>query len=196
MRFVGSFLALPLATLLAGCIIVTDGSSASDSASGTTAVGTDSNGGTTDAGSTSEGTGSASGSTTGPTTGATTGGASAQAANVSESCAPDDGPAADFTIGLLERTCGAGLPADAPTLRITLFQSLPLGAGEYNLDGGFGSVYYEDANGVVSGNTGKLTITEVTADGYVGTYDVTLMNSTQLAGDFDAIYCPTDVLCG
>lgn len=201
MRSLGSLLlVLPLALPLSGCIIITDGSTASDSGSGSSSAGSDSSGGgSTEAGTgtTSEGTGSASGSTSSqPTSGATTGGAAGQPSSVSESCAPDDGPAAEFTIGLIERACGAGFPAEAPMLRISLFQSLPLAAGEYNLDGGFGQVFYDDGNGLVSGNSGKLTITSVTADGYLGTYDVTLMDNTNLVGDLDAIYCPIDPLCG
>ena len=28
------------------------------------------------------------------------------------------------------------------------------------------------------------------------TYDITMSDSTELAGSFDAIYCPMDVVCG
>ncbi len=40
------------------------------------------------------------------------------------------------------------------------------------------------------------TSIDMTADGLVGSYDVTLTDNTQLAGSLDALYCPVDVACG
>jgi len=43
---------------------------------------------------------------------------------------------------------------------------------------------------------GVVTITAMTADGILGSYDVTLTDNTQLTGNLDALYCPVDVVCG
>lgn len=155
----------------------------------------------------SETGGSATGSTTGSSTGATeptgsaatdgtSGGASGVPAKYSDGCAPDDGAAVEFSIGIAERACAADFGADAAMLRITLFQGATLPPGVYALDGGKGSVSYDNGMGVVGGNSGTLTIVEAVADGVVGSYDVTLSDTTQLSGEFLAIYCPQDVICG
>ena len=118
------------------------------------------------------------------------------AAKYSDGCAPDDGAAVDFSVGITERMCSADFGADAPKLRISLFQGVTLPPGVYPLDGGKGSVSYDNGEGEVNGNSGTLTIVEEVADGYVGSYDVTLSDSTKLSGEFSAVYCPQDVLCG
>ena len=48
----------------------------------------------------------------------------------------------------------------------------------------------------VTGDVGTVTITEITADGLRGSYDITLDDNSPLVGAFDLIYCPIDVLCG
>lgn len=151
----------------------------------------------------SETGGGATGSSTGATeptgsaaTDATSGGASGVPAKYSDGCAPDDGAAVDFSIGIAERACAADFGADAAMLRITLFQGATLPPGVYALDGGKGSVSYDNGMGVVGGSSGTLTIVEAVADGVVGSYDVTLSDTTQLSGEFLAIYCPQDVICG
>jgi hypothetical protein len=114
-----------------------------------------------------------------------------------QACAPDDGAAVEFKIGLALRECSADFPQGAAILRIVLFQGVPLAPGVYNLDGGEGSAYYDDGDGMpMTGDIGVVTITDMTADGLVGSYDVTLTDNTQLAGSLDALYCPVDVACG
>ena len=193
---------LPLAPLLSGCIIIGPGGSASGSGTDATAGTTDATAGTTDATTAgTEGSASASGTGTDGSTGAqptttagtgeTTGGAAGTPASFSEACAPDDGPATEFRIGLALRACDSDFPEDAPIFRLMVFQGPPLAAGDYAT-----SAYYDTGNGMPLGGDGTLTVTNVTADGLQGTYDVTLTDNTHLTGDFDALYCPMDVVCG
>jgi hypothetical protein len=127
----------------------------------------------------------------------TTGSVTGEPSKYEPACAPDDGPASEFKIGLAERLCSSDFPEDAPLFRIILFTGPPLAPGEYKLDGGNGFAWLDTGDGMpVSGQVGTLTVTEQTADGVIGTYDVTLEDSTNLAGEFDAIFCDSDVLCG
>jgi hypothetical protein len=87
-------------------------------------------------------TSSGSAATTGGTTGdTTTGGPSGEPSTYGQACAPDDGAAVEFKIGLALRECSADFPQGAAILRIVLFQGVPLAPGVYDLDGGNGSVY-------------------------------------------------------
>lgn len=136
--------------------------------------------------------GSSSGSTT-----SDTGGPGGEPGKYGEACAPDDGPAVEFQIALDLRACTGVVPEDAPIFRITLFQGVDLPVGVHKLDGGLGFAYLDIGNGMpVSGTIGNLTVTAKTADGLVGTYDVTFENNAHITGTFDTIYCPQDVLCG
>ncbi|MBK7827422.1 hypothetical protein [Nannocystis sp.] len=127
----------------------------------------------------------------------TTGGVAADPAKYGQACAPDDGSAVEFSIGIAARECTADFPEDAPIFRITLYQGVALPVGEHKLDGGLGFAYLDDGNGMpVTGDSGSLTITAEVADGYLGAYNVTLSDSTVLSGSFEAIYCPQDVVCG
>lgn len=135
--------------------------------------------------------------TEGTTADTTTGGLLGEPTTYGQACAPDDGPATEFRIGLALRECSADFPQGAPILRIVLFQGVPLAPGVYNLDGGNGSAYFDDGDGMpMTGDIGVVTITDMTADGLVGSYDVTLTDNTQLSGSLDALYCPVDVACG
>lgn len=176
---------------------------------GTTVTpGTDSDTGTTAEPTTTETTGEPGTSTTTTTTdGTSTGepGSTGTTGTVFEgdpskmepACAPDDGPATEFEIGLAERMCGSDFPEDAPMLRIVVFFGPPpLLPAVYKLDDGSGFVQFDNGNGVVNGFFGNLTITDQTADGVQGTYDVTLDDATNLSGQFDAIFCDADILCG
>lgn len=118
--------------------------------------------------------------------------------NHTQACAPDDGPAVEFEIALAERACDADWPEDAPQLRITLFKDAgQLQLGEHPLFGGFGFAWFDDGDGTPeSTDQGKIEITELTADGVRGTYEVTLPDNTQLSGAFDSLFCPADILCG
>lgn len=206
MRTLSRYLTLlPLAPLLSGCIIIGPGDSASGSGTDATSGSTDATAGTSgssDTGGSASGTGTGSGSTgaqptTSAGTGETTGGAAGTPAKFEEACAPDDGPATEFKIGIAVRACDSTFPDDAPLFRIIVFEGLPLAVGEYKLDGGHGFAYLDTGNGMpVTGDVGTLVVTAVTADGLQGTYDVTLSDSTHLTGDFDAIYCPVDTVCG
>lgn len=202
MRTLSRYLTLlPLAHLLSGCIIIGPGDSASGSGTDATSGTTDATAGTDGTTAGTEGSASASGTGTGGSTGAqpttsagtgeTTGGATGTPSSFGEACAPDDGPATEFQIGIALRACDSTFPDDAPIFRLMVFQGPPLAVGDYAL-----SAYYDTGNGMPLGGDGTLTVTAVTADGLLGTYDVTLTDSTHLTGDFDALYCPVDVVCG
>jgi len=115
-----------------------------------------------------------------------------------EACAPDDGPAVEFKIDLAERACDSDWPEDVPLFRIVLFKGVAqLDVGEHPLTGGWGFASYDDGDGTPeTSQEGTVVITEVTADGLRGTYEVTLPDTTVLSGAFDSLYCPADVLCG
>lgn len=145
--------------------------------------------------------GASSGTSSGPSSsggpGTDTGGDPGAPSTYGEACAPDDGPAVEFKIGLDVRACTGVFPDGAPIFRIVLFQGVDLPVGEHKLDGGFGFAYLDKGDGMpVNGMTGSLIVSAKTADGLVGTYDVTLDDTTHLSGGFDALYCPQDVLCG
>jgi hypothetical protein len=132
--------------------------------------------------------------TTGGTTGVVVEG---EPSKMEPACAPDDGPATEFKIGLAERMCSSDFPEDAPIFRVVVFTGPPpLAPAEYKLDNSNGFASFDDGNGVVNGFLGTVTITEQSADGVKGTYDVTFDDASNLAGDFDAIFCDADVLCG
>ena len=74
---------------------------------------------------------------------------------------------------------------------------MPQAPCNYVLGPDFGFVSYDTGDGNPLGaKTGSLTVTELTADGLRATYDIILADDTPLSGEFDAIYCPVDVLCG
>lgn len=187
-----SFLCIAPLTAVAGC-----GDDKSASESETTAATSEATT-TTSTMSTTESTTTTTTSESTTTTSTTTGSGDGEPAKYSESCAPDDGPAVEFSIGIALRECAADFPEDAPILRVLLYRGvneLPVGA--YPLDGGNGFASLDTGDGTPeTGDVGTVTITSVTADGVVGTYDLTLSEGTELSGSFDAIYCPQDVLCG
>jgi len=156
---------------------------------------------TTSTGETSTGETTAETTTTGETsTGETTGDPPivGEPGVHGEACAPDDGPAVEFKIDLAERACDSDWPEDVPLFRIVLFKGVAqLDVGEHPLTGGWGFASYDDGDGTPeTSQEGTVVITEVTADGLRGTYEVTLPDTTVLSGAFDSLYCPADVLCG
>ncbi|MCY1065942.1 hypothetical protein OV090_14270 [Nannocystis sp. RBIL2] len=115
-----------------------------------------------------------------------------------QACAPNDGPAVEFEIALAERACDADWPEDAPQLRIALFKDAgELQLGEHPLFGGLGFAWFDDGDGTPeSTDQGKIEITEITADGVRGTFELTLPDNNQLNGAFDSLFCPADIMCG
>lgn len=114
-----------------------------------------------------------------------------------EACAPDDGPAAEFKLLYAERKCDSDWPEDAPIFRIVLFEGVEeLAVGDYPLDQAWAFVSYDEMGNPLAAKGGTLSITGLTMDGLHGTYDITLVDDTQLTGEFDALYCPVDVNCG
>jgi hypothetical protein len=122
--------------------------------------------------------------------------------NVVKSCAPNDGPAYTFTIGLTAATCGA-MPA-GPVLRLTIYTKLDMPAGNtwdmaQNSPDGF-ALYYpgDDPSNLVFGQEGTLTVdTWDATKAATGSYDVVLVDGTHLVGDFNATACLAESpMCG
>ena len=122
--------------------------------------------------------------------------------NVVRSCAPNDGPAYTFAIGLSASTCGA-MPA-GPVLRISIYTKLDMPAGNMwdvaqNSPDGF-AVYYpgDDPSNLVFGKKGMLTVkTWDQTKAATGSYDVELVDGTHLVGLFNATACLVEApMCG
>lgn len=108
-------------------------------------------------------------------------------------CAPDDGPALEFDIGLAEASCGADWASSA-SLRIAI------DGGWNNITTGtytaWGVWYDPDGDGNwEEGATATLTIDRVQGDLVEGSYRVESGGDT-IEGSFGALNCYGDVLCG
>lgn len=186
MRIIPYALTLPLLAA-PGCILETDCADGHCATSATTST----TGGATEP---------PTSSTEPPTTGATdsgstgdTGGVAAIPTRYSNACAPNDGAAVEFTIGVDMRTCDSVIPEDAATFSIAIYQGFDLPVGTHMI----GAAYLDTGDGMPqTSTTGSLTVTAKTADGLLGTYDVTFPDNTHLTGNIDAILCIVDILCG
>lgn len=158
--------------------------------SGTTQASTDSSVSDTDTPITGEAT--AAEDTTGGETG--TGGSAPDNAVVDDSCAPNDGAALEFRIGLDAAECGAAWTGG--NLRVTLYQGGPLAPGVYPLDGGFGGASFEENQDLVFGGSGSLTIDEWTEEAVSGSYSLTFDDQSVRAGSFVGPHCLTMPMCG
>lgn len=125
----------------------------------------------------------------------TTGDGTVSTAAVDSACAPDDGPALEFRLGVDAAECGA--PWSFEQLRILLWNGGPLAPGEYVLDGGNGFATYDDGMGMqASGMTGKIVIESWSDAEVVGSYDVTLDDQSVHFGNFVGPRCMTNPMCG
>lgn len=111
-------------------------------------------------------------------------------------CIADYVNGVEFSIGLTTRECAAEVPEGAPVLQIRLYGYPPVPAGEYPLGEDKAFAYYFDGDMAQFGEVGMLTVVSVTDDGVQGDYDVTLPDNTRLVGEFDAIYCDVEAVCG
>jgi len=123
-------------------------------------------------------------------------------ARVESDCAPDDGAAYSFHIGLAAASCDAS--PEGALLRITVWTGLDhMAGGAWNLapSVGVAGTWYSpsgSSSDLVNGASGILRVTtwDETA-GATGTYDVVLEDGTHLSGSFDAVACLGDgPLCG
>ncbi len=178
----------------------TDASS-TDTPTGSVTVGTsgsatdtaDPTGPQTSTGSSESSVGDASGM--GSTTGET-GGVVVVDAAVVDACAPDDGPAVELRLGLIEPLCDSKWSDEQ--LRIVLFTGAPLAPGVYPLDGGFGFATRQGVNDpdFISGNMGSVTIVSWDDAGVVGDYTVTFADASVREGGFTGPYCDLSPPCG
>ena len=108
-------------------------------------------------------------------------------------CGPADGAAVEFQIGLAEATCTADW-ASAATLRIDVDGSFSgLEPGAYTA---WGIWFDPDGDGEsVNGAAGGVVLTRVDGDFYEGSYSFTAAGQSY-EGEFGALHCYGDVLCG
>lgn len=111
-------------------------------------------------------------------------------------CAPDDGAAVRFTIGLPAQECDADTSGTAH-LRLTLWTAWPLAVGSYELDSGSGVAWISpEAGGAeMSVSSGTLTIDEW-GTAIRGSYRVSVGGGSTYEGTFDAIWCENEMMCG
>lgn len=128
------------------------------------------------------------------TGGESTGAGAPQNATVDDGCAPDDGAALEFRIGVDAATCGS--PWSGDQLRILLYQGDPLAPGVYPLDNGSGGATFDDGQGLVFGSSGTLTIDAWAEDAVAGSYEVTLEDNSVHSGSFVGPHCMTMPMCG
>ena len=115
-------------------------------------------------------------------------------ATVDDSCAPNDGAALEFRVGLDEASCGA--PWSGDQLRLLVYLGAPLTPGVYPLDGGAGAAVFDGGDGLVFGTVGSLTIESWSDDAVVGSYEVTLEDRSMHSGSFVGPHCLTMPMCG
>jgi hypothetical protein len=118
---------------------------------------------------------------------------------VVKTCAPDDGPAVRFELGIALDTCEADFAVGSAVLTIDVYGDLTwMTAGTFTLAAGNGSVAYgadKDAAKELA-TEGTLEITSWTGAGASGTYDFTFP-SGHLTGEFeDARSCDAGEVCG
>lgn len=115
---------------------------------------------------------------------------------VENDCAPDDGSAVTFTIGVDGSTCSAS-SAGLPHARITIYQGMPLAAGDYTFgDSGDGGAWFsEDGTMEVAVSQGTLTV-DSWGSTITGSYELTVQGGETYAGTFDGIECTVKILCG
>lgn len=141
-----------------------------------------------------EATADTGGESSGESSGGSTGEGAPGNATVDDSCAPDDGAALEFRVGLDEASCGA--PWSGDQLRLLVYQGAPLTPGVYPLDGSFGATVFDDGQGFVFGTVGSLTIEAWSEDAVVGSYEVTLEDRSMHSGSFVGPHCLTMPMCG
>lgn len=173
--------------------------SASDTSATTANPTTD---GTTEPNPTSATTDGTTTSATTPTTGSTTddvpetGVVDGTQTVIEDACAPDDGPALEFKFAVAGDGCSADWPEDAPIVRILLFQGGPLAPGSYTLDNGNGFATFDDGNGVLMAQTGKIDLIDWNSGFPVGAIDITFSPDVHLVEAFSATFCETNPPCG
>lgn len=120
-------------------------------------------------------------------------------ATVTPDCAPDDGSAYSFDIGLDDGACDA-----VPTgswLRVVLWANLdPMAGSSWDLDPASGlaqvQLFVGDGSTWLTQTGGTFTVDTWTSDGATGSFDVFLEDGTHLTDEFDALYCDAAPMCG
>lgn len=117
-------------------------------------------------------------------------------ATATNDCAPDDGAAVTFVIGLDAPGCEAS-SAGVPNVQITLYTGRPLDPGSYPF-GDFedGSAWFsEDGTTQLSVSDGTVTI-DSWSDTITGSYVLTVQGGATYAGTFEAVSCDSTIMCG
>jgi hypothetical protein len=113
---------------------------------------------------------------------------------IEDRCAPDDGPAIEFKVGVVPFECGGDFPEDAPIVTVALWQGAPLAPGVYELDNGGGFASFDDGQEVKTSMTGTISVLEW-GNAPIGVFDITFPDATKLDSAFMALYCPSEPPC-
>jgi hypothetical protein len=136
--------------------------------------------------------GQSTGSSGGESSAGETGGEQ-NVAKVNDECAPDDGAALEFQIGVDMPGCGGSFVGD---LRIRVYQGAPLVPGDYPIDLANGIAVFNDGSGELLSESGTLTIDGWRGSEVSGSYQVVFEDQSVAAGLFVAEHCLTMPLCG
>ena len=117
-------------------------------------------------------------------------------ATVSNDCAPDDGSAVTFDIGVETASCSES-SAGLPHARITIYQAVPLAAGTYAFgDSGTGGAWFsDDGTAEMAVTEGTLTV-DTWGSTVTGSYELTVQGGETYAGTFDGVECTVKIVCG
>jgi hypothetical protein len=114
---------------------------------------------------------------------------------IEDRCAPDDGPALEFKVGVATLECGADFPEDAPQITVSLWTGPPLVPGYYKLEGGNGFATLDDGNGVKMTEIGMISVLGWDNGQPYGAIELTFPDEPAFNDAFFGIYCPSEPPC-
>jgi hypothetical protein len=120
---------------------------------------------------------------------------------VLKACAPNDGPAFQFSLGTPAPTCQVPGIAGGIGVIVIIWKPLPQGPGTFTIgDGSFasgsGAVVCDAKNSCLMAATGTLVLTSFTATSASGSYTLTTPKTTVSASFEDVDVCPNSEQCG
>jgi hypothetical protein len=118
---------------------------------------------------------------------------------VLKGCAPNDGPAFQFSLGTPVPTCQ--VPGIATGVIVIVWSPLPMGPGTFAIgDGSFasgsGAVVCDAKNSCLTATSGTLVLTKLSSTATSGSYTLTTPKITVSASFEDVPICPLPEMCG